>query len=89
MGLEDYSAGGDGQQKQTHITFGNPDHPDMDPNYADEEAVRNHFRAANAIQDSSVDRKLIVGDFLVAVQQAVDNDDDEALTEFFESLTDE
>lgn len=86
MGLEDYSAGGDGQQKQTHITFGNPDHPDVDPNYADEESVRTHFRAANAIQDSPVDRKLIVGDFLAAVQEATDNDNEEAIEEFLESL---
>lgn len=88
MGLEDYSSDGQEQQKQTHVTFGNPDHPDVEPSYTDDDSARNHFRAANAIQDSPVNRKEIVGDFLVAVQDEIDGDNEEALAEFFEELND-
>lgn len=85
-GLDDYIDEGKEQQKQTHITFPNPDHPDTSGNHASDERMREHFRAANAVQDSRVNRKAITGDFLIAVDQALHEDNPEALEEFFNEL---
>lgn len=86
-GLDSYVDEGENQQKQTHVTFPNPDHPDTSGNHASQEDMRAHFRAANAIQDSQVNRKAIVGDFLVAVDAALHENNEEALEEFFSRLT--
>lgn len=86
MSLDDYIEQGDAQQKQTHVTFPNPDHPDTSGNHASEEDMRAHFRAANAIQDSRVNRKAIVGDFLVAIDAVLHEGDDSALEDFVREL---
>jgi len=85
-GLDSYVDDGESQQKQTHVTFPNPAHPDTSANHASEEDMLAHFQSANAIQDSRVNRKAIVGDFLVAVDKAMHEDDGEALEEFFQEL---
>jgi len=89
MGLDNYANDGQSQQKQTHVTFPNPDHPETSGTHASQEDMREHFRAANAIQDSRINRKKIVGDFLVAVDQAAHSDNPEALEEFMAELTEE
>jgi hypothetical protein len=88
-GLDNYVDDDAQQQKQTHITFPNPAHPDASANHASEEDMLAHFQSANAIQDSRVNRKAIVGDFLVAVDKAMHEDDKEALEEFFKNITEE
>jgi hypothetical protein len=88
MSLDDYIDSADVQQQQTHITFPNPDHPEASGSHAPDEDMRQHFRAAKAMQDSRVNRKAIVGDFLAALDEAVHNDEDEELEEFFEGLLD-
>jgi hypothetical protein len=85
-GLDDYRSSGRGQQKQTHVTFPNPQHPDVSADYADDETMEQHFRAANNVQDSAVDRKLICGDFLAAIDEMQQEDDNEALRTFFHEL---
>lgn len=85
-GLDSYVDDDAQQQKQTHVTFPNPAHPDTSANHASEEDMLAHFQSANAIQDSRVNRKAIVGDFLVAVDAALHEDDEEALEEFFDEL---
>lgn len=87
MSLDSYIDEDDSQQKQTHVTFPNPDHPDTSGSHASEEDMRQHFRAANAIQDSRINRKAIVGDFLVALDEEVHEGDGEALEEFIDELT--
>lgn len=86
MGLEEYRDQGEQQQKQTHITMANPDHPDNEPTYTTEGEMREHFQAANVIQDSQINRRQIVGDFLVAVQNELHGEDEDAVQEFLESL---
>ncbi|EGQ44168.1 MAG: hypothetical protein J07AB43_02270 [Candidatus Nanosalina sp. J07AB43] len=86
MGLEEYRDSSQSVQKQTHITMANPDHPDNEPTYASEEVMRNHFQAANAVQDSQVNRRQIVGDFLVAVERELHNEESEAVREFLMDL---
>lgn len=86
-GLDSYAEDGGSAQKQTHITIANPSHEDIDSTYADDETVQEHFNAANAVQNSAINRKEIVGDFLVAVESAI-NGNDEALEAFFEELQD-
>jgi hypothetical protein len=87
MGIDEYLNEGDSVQKQTHVTFANPDHPDTSVTYADDAKVREHFQAANALQDSPINRKLITGDFIAAVNEDLGSDGNEALEAFFEELT--
>lgn len=87
MSLDDYANNESSQQKQTHVTFTNPDHPDTSASYADDDTVREHFRAANAVQNSGVNRTAIVGDFLTAVQEDLNSEDGGAVEEFLEGLT--
>jgi len=89
MGLDDYVNQGESQQKQTHITLANPDHPEASGSYADDDTMRRHFRAANSVQDSPINRKMIVGDFLVALDEDLHEEDSDALVEFLESLIEE
>ena len=89
MGLDDYVNQGESQQKQTHITLANPDHPEASGSYADDDTMRRHFRAANSVQDSPINRKMIVGDFLVALDEDLHEEDSDAFVEFLESLVDE
>jgi len=87
MALDDYSDDNSSQQKQTHVTFTNPDHPDTSANYAEDDTVREHFRAANGVQNSGVNRTAIVGDFLVAIEEDLNSEDGNAVEEFLEELT--
>lgn len=84
--LDDYTKEDSGAQKQTHITFSNPDHPESSANYATEEEMREHFRAANSIQNTGINRKKLVGDFLAAVEQEHVQGHEGAIEEFFASL---
>ena len=86
MGFDDFVNEGNSQQKQTHITMANPDHPDVEPTYTTEDDMREHFRAANAIQDSRINRRQLVGDFLVAVDEELHGDNENAVEEFFQQL---
>jgi len=87
MGLDDYRQTGEDTQKQTHVTMANPDHPDTSPSQDDEDAARQHFRAAKSVQDSRFDRVQLVGDFLVAFEAEHIQGEEEALEEFFEIIT--
>lgn len=89
MGLDDYINQGQSQQKQTHITLANPDHPESSGSYADDDTMRRHFRAANSIQDSPINRKQIVGDFLVALDEQLHEDGSNSLEEFLALLAEE
>lgn len=86
-GLEDYTDDRQSQQKQTHITFSNVDHPDSRGDYAEEERMRKHYRAAKSLKDTSVNRKKIVGDFLVAVEKEVVENEEDAIEEFLEAFS--
>jgi len=88
-GLDSYTEDGGNAQKQTHITFQNPDHEDYTGSYADDEVVGQHFAAANAIQSSALSRKMLVGDFLTAVQDEHINGNEGAISDFLESLEDD
>jgi hypothetical protein len=87
MGIDSFSTEDSSQQKQTHISFGNPDHPDVSATYADEEAQKRHFEAATGLQNTEVNRKLIAGEFLHAVHQEATGQNPNAIEEFFEELT--
>lgn len=86
-GLDDYIGDGENQQKQTHITLSNPDHPESEGGYAEEERMREHFRAAKSLKNTRIDRKKIVGDFLVAVDEEVVQDEEGAIEEFLEAFS--
>lgn len=85
--LEDYTDDRQSQQKQTHITFSNVDHPDSRGDYAEEERMRKHYLAAKSLKDTSVNRKKIVGDFLVAVEKEVVQNEEDAIEEFLEAFS--
>lgn len=87
MSLDDYLEQSGTEQKETHITMSNPDHPDNTASYADHKVMKKHFDAAIAIQNSSIDRKMIVGEFLSAVEMDLGTDSNENLVEFFNELT--
>ena len=86
-GLDDYTDDGQSQQKQTHITFSNPEHPDSNVDYAGKEEMKEHFRAAKSLNNSPVNRKKIVGDFLVAVEREVVQNEEDAIEEFLEAFS--
>lgn len=86
MDMDEFADSSDNQQKSTHITYENPDHPDMSPSYTDQETARSHFQAVKAIQNSRIDRRLIVGEFLRAIEAQELRDDEDAIEEFFERL---
>jgi hypothetical protein len=83
---DDYLDSEENQQKQTHITFSNPDHPETSVDYAADERLEAHFQAAKSLKESSVNRKLLVGDFLVAVENEVVQGEDGAIEDFLESV---
>ena len=89
MAFDDYIEDDSSQQKQTHITMSNPDHPDTSVGYADEDTVREHFKAANAIQNSPINRNLIVGEFLVALSEAHEQDSLDPLDDFMAEFEDD
>jgi len=69
MKLDEYKNTGDSAQQQTHVTFDNPDHPDVDVgDEQDQERARQWYKAAKSIQNSSIDRQALVGDILVAIE---------------------
>lgn len=67
MGLEDFSNGSSSTQKQTHLSFGNPEHEDVSQTYADDESQQRHFDAATGLQNSPYNRKMLAGEVLSAV----------------------
>lgn len=78
MALEDYKKEKGNAQKQTHVTFNNPRHPDIEVSEdEDEDRLRRWYDAAKSIQGSEIKRRAIVGDFLIAV----DEDEVEAFVE--------
>jgi hypothetical protein len=85
-GFDDYRDG-EGQQKQTHITMSNPDHPESTADYADSDVMEEHFRAAKALKNSPINRKKIVGDFLVAVEKEVVEGNEGAIEEFLQTFS--
>ena len=85
-GLDDYIGDGENQQKQTHITLTNPDHPESETDDDEEDKMREHFRAAKSLKNARINRNKIVGDFLVAVDKKVVQDEEGAIEEFLETL---
>lgn len=71
---------------QTHITFTNPENPETDASYADDETMQEHFDAAMSIKRSQIDRRIITGDFLVAVSEELNDPESNAIREFFERI---
>jgi len=70
MAFDKYKETGGSAQKQTHVTFNNPEHPDIDvSDEEEEERMRQWYKAAKSVQSSDIDRRAIVGDFLVAVHE--------------------
>lgn len=70
MTFDNYKETGGSAQKQTHVTFNNPEHPDNEvSDDEDEERVRRWFEAAKSVKSSDINRRAIVGDFLVAVDE--------------------
>jgi chaperonin cofactor prefoldin len=49
--------------------------------------MRKHYRAAKSLKDTSVNRKKIVGDFLVAVEKEVVENEEDAIEEFLEAFS--
>lgn len=88
-GLNSYVQDDGNAQKQTHITFKNPSHPDIAAEGEEAEQMARQFNAANAIQSSAIDRTALVGDFLDAVQREHINGEEGAIMKFAESLQDE
>lgn len=84
--LDNYRDEGGEVQKQTHITLVNTEHPEGSQTYTDDDTARQHFSAAKAIQSSGINRKAIVGDFLVAVEDEVIRGEEGSIEEFFEQL---
>lgn len=84
--LDDYLESGKNQQKQTHVTFSNPDHPEASVDYADDERIKAHFQAAKSLKQSTVDRKKLVGDFLVAVEREMVQGEQGAIEDFLEKV---
>lgn len=85
--FDEYTDDGEGQQKQTHITMSNPDHPDSTADYADEDTIKERFEAAKALKNSPINRKKIVGDFLVAVEKEVVRSEEGAIEEFLQAFS--
>lgn len=70
MAFDKYKETGGSAQKQTHVTFNNPDHPDIEVDDEErEEQMRRWYKAAKNVQSSELNRRAIVGDFLVAVDE--------------------
>jgi hypothetical protein len=68
MTFDKYKETGGNAQKQTHVTFNNPDHPDNEID-DEEEQRRRWYNAAKSVQSSELNRRALVGDFLVAVDE--------------------
>lgn len=77
----------DSQQQRTNIEFENPDHPDQSPAYTSMESAKSYFNAAVAAKDWPSDRKVLIGEFLLAVQDLHVNGDSDRLVQFMEKLT--
>lgn len=73
-------------QKQTHITYPNPDHNDSRGDYAEVDVMRRHYNAALFLKNSAINRKVIVGEFMCAIEQAQKTGSEEPIEEFFEGL---
>jgi len=86
MGIDDYLSQDATKQKETHITLSNPEHPENNVSYADDNTVRKHFDAAIAVQNSPVDRTMVVGEFLAALDEYMEDEDPEHLREFCAQL---
>ena len=85
-GLDDYIGDGEDQQKQTRITLSNPEHPDSSTDYAGREEMKEPFQAAKSLKNTRTNRNKIVGDFLVAVDKKVVQDEEGAIEEFLETI---
>ena len=89
MALDNYSNDDDssgGPKKTTYYQFENPSHPES-KEFANPERAQEHFDAAQYVQTQlGTDRHGLVGEFLVAVQQLDQNDDDQPLKDLVEKL---
>jgi hypothetical protein len=91
MALEDYSGedsdDSGGVTKTTYYQFENPKHPDS-KEFDDPETSQRHFDAARFVQRAlGTDRHNLVGEFLYAVEQLEDEDDEEPLQNLVQQLT--
>lgn len=87
MVLDEYAeqidSGSTDEQQATHINFKNPRHPEASSGQYSEEDMQEWFEAALHVQNSSIDRTALIGDFLSAVQDADEADDNETLMDLF------
>lgn len=91
MGLQSFSGDEEdssgGPTKTTYFQFENPEHPDS-KEFDDPETAKRHFDAAQFIQQQmGTDRHNLVGEFLVGVQDYVQDGDDSHLKNVVERLT--
>jgi len=90
MGLDGFSGsqeeGNTSQTKTTYFQFQNPDHPDS-KDFDDPESAQEQYQAARYIQDKlGPDRHNLVGNFLIAVYNLEENEDDEMLKQLVDQL---
>lgn len=84
-GGEEESSGG--PPKTTYYQFENPDHPES-KEFDDPETAKRHFEAARYVQNKlGTDRHNLVGEFLWAVYNLDDDENEEPLQSLVERLT--
>lgn len=74
-------------QSRTNIEFENPAHPEQSVAYTSEGDAADYFEAATDAKDWPANRKVLVGEFLTAVQSYHETDSTEDLVEVMELLT--
>jgi len=74
-------------QKQTTVVFENPEHEDVTPGDIPSGKMKDHFEAADTIKNSKINRQLIVGEFMDALVEFMETEDEKALEDFFDELT--
>ncbi|EGQ44143.1 MAG: hypothetical protein J07AB43_02020 [Candidatus Nanosalina sp. J07AB43] len=90
MGVDSFSGDNNstsgGKTRTTYYQFENPEHPDS-KEFDDPEEAKRQFDAARFIQQQlGTDRHNLVGEFLVAVAQMEQDDNEEPLQELVERL---
>jgi len=76
-------------QGRTNIEFENPRHADYEAAYASNEDAQAYFNAATGAKDWPGSRRVLVGEFLVAVGELHEDGSPQRLAEFVATLTGE
>jgi len=74
-------------QQRTNIEFENPSHPDKSAAYTSEEDAQAYFNAAVAAKSWPANRKVLIGEFLLAVEAFNDDGSTDELVAVMELLT--